>query len=133
MCFVAFHCLPGCMSKHPDLKRALIDLAILCSKRGLTMKARFLISFVLVLSFFGLCISPTTFAAQTTVGKVTEYLIQTIQTKPYTIAWGRDGNLWFTGYDANMVGRITPGGTVTEFPLPNDDSEPYGITSGPDG
>src|SRR5258708_5096888 len=98
------------------------------------MKARFLTCFVcaLVLSFLTLTISPTASAVPTKSGKVTEYLIQAINTQPYTITTGSDGNLWFTGYGANMIGRITPAGTITGFPLPNDDSEPYGITTGPD-
>jgi streptogramin lyase len=33
------------------------------------------------------------------------------------IAAGLDGNLWFTG--VTLIGRVTPGGVVTEFPLPD--------------
>jgi hypothetical protein len=32
-----------------------------------------------------------------------------------------------------MIGRITPAGAVTEFPIPTANSQPYGITAGPDG
>jgi virginiamycin B lyase len=47
------------------------------------------------------------------------------------ITTGPDGNLWFT--DAfSRIGRITPGGTITEFQAP-DNSEPSGIVTGPDG
>ncbi len=51
------------------------------------------------------------------------------------ITAGPDGNLWFaesagtTGSD--RIGRITPAGTVTEFPVGR--SSPTGITAGPDG
>ena len=31
---------------------------------------------------------------------------------------GPDGNLWFTEMTGNRIGRITPAGVVTEFPLP---------------
>ena len=31
---------------------------------------------------------------------------------------GSDGNLWFTEGAANAIARMTPGGAVTEFPLP---------------
>lgn len=31
------------------------------------------------------------------------------------------------------IGRITPGGTITEFPVPTSKSQPFGIGSGPDG
>jgi streptogramin lyase len=46
---------------------------------------------------------------------------------------GPDGNLWFTEYSANSIGRMTTAGVVTEFPLPSGGSFPYAITAGPDG
>ena len=50
---------------------------------------------------------------------------------PDSIALGPDGNLWFT--EATGIARITPAGTVTEFPLaPNDDPSSK-IAAGPDG
>ena len=50
------------------------------------------------------------------------------------IAAGPDGNLWFTEYDANRIGRITPTGVVTEFSAGiSEGSAPNGITAGPDG
>src|SRR4029077_19811400 len=42
------------------------------------------------------------------------------------------GNVWFTEQSANRIGRITPAGVITEFPLP-DGTFPYDITLGPDG
>jgi streptogramin lyase len=66
--------------------------------------------------------------------------------QPGAISKGPDGNVWFVEQLASRVGRITPEGAITEFPLP---VEPptfsyYGketfrivrvdtITSGPDG
>jgi streptogramin lyase len=44
---------------------------------------------------------------------------------------GPDGNVWFTGI--SFIGRITPTGVVTEFPLSTKDSIPTAITAGPDG
>jgi streptogramin lyase len=49
------------------------------------------------------------------------------------IAAGPDGNVWFTEKVANKVGRITPAGVITEFPLPPGNRSPQGITAGPDG
>ena len=46
---------------------------------------------------------------------------------------GRDGNVWFTEYGANQIGRVTLSGAITEFPIPTGDSGPYGIVAGPDG
>ena len=44
---------------------------------------------------------------------------------------GTHGNLWFTG--GNSIGRITPSGQITEFPVPTNNSIPEGIAAGPDG
>lgn len=63
------------------------------------------------------------------------------------ITFGPDGNLWFTEsiytIDTNNpnnnrvsrseIGRITPDGKITEFPLANPASDPNGIVAGPDG
>jgi len=56
---------------------------------------------------------------------------------PYGITSGPDGNLWFTegnpdGSSGNRIGRITPGGFVTEFAIPTAGGQPIGIASGPD-
>ncbi len=52
---------------------------------------------------------------------------------PIGITAGPDGNLWFTEYGANQIGRITPDGDVTEFAIPTAGSEVQMITAGPDG
>jgi virginiamycin B lyase len=65
--------------------------------------------------------------------------------QPGEIVPGPDGNVWFTenvstiGIDtiswpekAGAIGRLTPGGTLSEFPLPPH-VEPGSITAGPDG
>ncbi len=46
------------------------------------------------------------------------------------IAAGPDGNMWFP--DRNNIGRITPAGQLTEFPLPGL-APAGGIAAGPDG
>jgi streptogramin lyase len=46
---------------------------------------------------------------------------------------GPDGNLWFVEFNGNAIGRITPRGAITEFPLPTGNSGPSSITTGPDG
>jgi streptogramin lyase len=56
---------------------------------------------------------------------------------PGTPAWvapGPDGNLWFTNDNAgNYIGRMTPSGAATAFPLPQPGSAPDTIVRGPDG
>ncbi|MDR3636667.1 MAG: Ig-like domain-containing protein [Isosphaeraceae bacterium] len=72
----------------------------------------------------------------TTTGQVTDYpnAFNGDLAEPYAITAGPDHNVWFTEINATRVGRITPGGQVTEFsqglsPLPTSTS----ITPGPDG
>jgi virginiamycin B lyase len=53
---------------------------------------------------------------------------------PVSLAAGPDGNIWF-GY-AGGVGRMTPTGTTTLFPVVSQSGYPeyvYDMTSGPDG
>jgi virginiamycin B lyase len=82
----------------------------------------------------------------TTTGRVTEYPVPSADSHPWEITHGPDGNLWFTELgdnlhgpgkhhhiEGNRIGRITPQGQITEFPIPTFDSFPDGITTGPDG
>jgi hypothetical protein len=51
---------------------------------------------------------------------------------------GPDGNLWFTGanFDQNhllYIGKVTPSGVVSSYPVPTPDSAPGGIVAGLDG
>lgn len=58
---------------------------------------------------------------------------------PDGITVGSDGNLWFTEFYGNAVGRITPQGTITEFLVPSrpqsnlPESQPHALALGPDG
>jgi virginiamycin B lyase len=49
------------------------------------------------------------------------------------LAAGPDGNIWFSEFNASKIGRITPQGVITEFPLPRANSGPGDITAGADG
>jgi virginiamycin B lyase len=49
------------------------------------------------------------------------------------ITAGPDGNVWFTELRRDVVGRITPSGTITEFALPTTNRFEVGISAGPDG
>ena len=74
-------------------------------------------------------------------GQLSEY---TVAQRPYGITAGPEGDLWFTELyaecscegeqeDGSKIGRITPSGQITEFALPSGESDPYAITTGPDG
>ncbi len=52
-------------------------------------------------------------------------------TRAFRICSGPDGNLWFTEFDKNRIGRITTAGVITDFLIPTAVSGPYGITAGP--
>ena len=72
--------------------------------------------------------------AQTSPGTsdgITHFQLSNGDSYPYDIVEGRDGNMWFTEQFGLAIGRITPEGTVTEFPEPYSDL--LGITAGPDG
>jgi virginiamycin B lyase len=54
--------------------------------------------------------------------------------QPGGITAGPDGNLWFTEENGNRIGRITPGGAITEFSQGLDPAaKPVEITAGPAG
>jgi streptogramin lyase len=72
-------------------------------------------------------------AKVTKAGEVTEYPVLTAG-DPTEIAVGPDNNLWYTDPAANLVGRITPTGIVTEFTAGlSAAAGPAGIAKGPDG
>jgi virginiamycin B lyase len=54
-----------------------------------------------------------------------------------SIKVGPDGNVWYTEpYTHDLIGRMTPDGQLTEFPIPGGAYGPFGaldIISGPDG
>ena len=66
-------------------------------------------------------------------GTITEYST-TVGKPPYSLVTGPDGNLWFA--DGGDVGRMTPTGQVTFFPVgPSGGigAEPVAIAAGPQG
>jgi len=72
------------------------------------------------------------------VGTITEFPHSSRLGGPDFITARPDGNLWFTEGGGNKIGRITPGGSFVEFPLPKNcgpssGCAPSGITARPDG
>lgn len=75
----------------------------------------------------------------TTGGQFTEYALPNAESEPENITTGPCGDgtqcLWFTEFAGNRIGKITTGAVgaqITEYAL-KADSEPEGITLGPDG
>lgn len=81
-------------------------------------------------------------------GKVTEFPVPITDKSsqfsfPIAITSGPDNNLWFTEAGTNsdpgqqtsqsFIGRVTPAGKMTVFPVPTTNILPTGITKGPDG
>ena len=63
---------------------------------------------------------------------ITEFPISGPNGNLEEITAGPDGNLWYTEFTGDKIGKITPSGVVTEFGLAPD-SGPHGIAAGPDG
>jgi virginiamycin B lyase len=69
----------------------------------------------------------------TTTGASTFYRIPWVSDAE-SITAGPDGNLWFADHVAVAVGRVTPAGQFTKFPIPGPQGTyPRQITSGSDG
>ncbi|HYK52577.1 MAG TPA: hypothetical protein VEV38_03520 [Candidatus Eremiobacteraceae bacterium] len=77
----------------------------------------------------------------TTTGSFVEFPLTLTQVVT-AITRGPDGNVWFVGetYNANTqsyeghVGKVTPGGAITEYSIPSSNGGyPGGIIAGPDG
>src|SRR5439155_1424159 len=60
-------------------------------------------------------------ARVTSDGVLTEFRLPRPKSGPLRIAAGSDGDLWFTdaGEAPPMLGRITPGGVISELALPS--------------
>lgn len=68
-------------------------------------------------------------------GAISEYPLPTGTpgvARPDAVALGNDGNVWFTDQINDVVGSITPSGTVTEYPLPVN-ANPRRLAAGSDG
>lgn len=52
-------------------------------------------------------------------------------TAPYGITTGPDGALWWVEIAAGRIGRITTGGEISGFPLPDPAARPHAIAADP--
>src|SRR3954447_18645299 len=97
------------------------------------MSRRFLGSVLVTFGLALLVVAPNALA--TPRASVTAFPLPHGDSRPYDIVAGPDGNLWFTESTNDAIGKITPDGTITEYPLhvPAQDDRPYGIAVGADG
>ncbi|HEX5375223.1 MAG TPA: hypothetical protein VFW48_03605, partial [Solirubrobacterales bacterium] len=77
-------------------------------------------------------------ASADAIGSNTEYSAPTEPTFPMTLVEGSDGNMWFTdpGFPistSSKIGKVTPGGEVTEYTPLGISGYPWGIAKGSDG
>jgi len=65
---------------------------------------------------------------------ISEITLPTPERFPLGITTGSDDNLWFVEYASGIVGRMTPAGVLTEFPVASATSFTYlrSIAAGPD-
>src|SRR5574341_930293 len=61
-----------------------------------------------------------------------EYVMPTSNSSPFQIIVGPHRTLWFTEFAAGKIGRITTGGAITEFSLPNPGDSPSPLIPGKD-
>lgn len=61
-----------------------------------------------------------------------EFVVSDAAARPYGIAAGADGAVWFTLAGAGKIGRFAPGAGAENFGLPNPAGQPTAIIAGPD-
>jgi len=90
---------------------------------------RALSALVLILLFW----SSASLAASTNV-LIQEWTVPTPLSGPHDPAMGLDGALWYTGQQANLLGRLDPTtGLIREYLLPTPASGPHGLVADREG
>jgi len=56
-----------------------------------------------------------------------EWSVPTSSSQPTNLAADSFGNVWFTEYTGNKIGRVNPNGVFQEFDVPTASSQPWGI------
>jgi virginiamycin B lyase len=65
---------------------------------------------------------------------IREWTVPTPDSHPHDPAVAPDGALWYTGQNANTLGRLDPAtGRFQEYPLPTPDSGPHGLVADRNG
>jgi virginiamycin B lyase len=80
-----------------------------------------------------MCLENGSIASRSSGGSISVYHVTTsFSEEGCSMVEGPDGNVWFTDYSNDRIGKITPQGQVTFNQLEHDAS-PLSITLGPDG
>ena len=79
----------------------------------------------------GLAILATSVVEAASIGNLKQFRVPTANSGPRGITLGSDGNFWFTEDSVQNVGRITPGGAITEFRQVCPSCLPNAIVQGP--
>lgn len=66
------------------------------------------------------------------LGTITEFPVAS-PNGPGPITGSANGYVWFAEPNDDTIGRISPTGAITEYPLPDSYQEPRGIAAGPEG
>ena len=66
-------------------------------------------------------------------GSVSQFAVPTAESEPGGLAAGPDGNMWFTEYKGEKIGRITTSGAISEFSIPTEKARPEALATGPEG
>jgi virginiamycin B lyase len=65
---------------------------------------------------------------------IREWDVPTPDSRPHDPEAAPDGALWYTGQQANKLGRLDPKtGAIREFPLKTPESGPHGLAADKDG
>ena len=67
-----------------------------------------------------------------TSGAMTAHRLPT-NSRAQWMAFGKDGNLWFTDFANDKIGKLNPNGALTEYSVTTLSAGPLGICQGPDG
>ena len=67
------------------------------------------------------------------VRRITAFQLPSPHAEPVDIAIARDGDVWFTEFDADKIERIDRSGRLHEYPVRTPDAEPYQLIARPDG
>ncbi len=124
--------------KNPGYQKIRTKLLQISRGTGSAQQSKVLSTSVLaVVVLFSGFIGLKTLRSSSALSAITEYPVPTAKSDPMDITTGPDGNLWFTEFLSGSIGKITPSGTITEYPIPPSPNGgsiwPYGITAGPDG